>query len=360
MPVSTTDFLNVASIGATVSAAELQSLVTLAEPYTDKGMVIVTTDNGSGDPDIPAAGTTTKWKRYIWLRVSKASEALVSAYVWNPNDTYSLAHPGGPTTTNWTPIAAALIGASSITTGMLDDGSVTYAKIASDNIKGIKTANINDGQITAAKMAVALPNATIICDSVGVVEFEERTILSMGEPVYANNGMMPIWRDGYGFKMEATTAPKQRIITQTVEVNIATTGNIANITGATNAALYNATGVLGLTDLDLTFARKYVPNHVKLQAYVPVHATAATNVFLGLYKATGATAPVAVTMLYLAASAVGQLVLEYTDTDAASGIYYLAIGATAGATSNVKVNTSDGSTRLFATAAAVFTAEEYA
>jgi len=103
-----------------ITGAQLAQLINSAYPQVDKGMCILTIDI-AGNPVVPAADTTTKWQRYLWIRQSVSS---VSTYVWNA---------GGATDAtflNWISISIAGIGAGSIVNSMIQDNTITDSKIA--------------------------------------------------------------------------------------------------------------------------------------------------------------------------------------------------------------------------------------
>ena len=106
-----------------ISGADLLQLIQGAYPQTDKGLVIQSVDV-AGNPQVPNATVTPKWKNYVWLR---QSATLISVYVWNDN--------GAPDVTylKWTPFTIAGIGVGNITGTMIATGSsgVTDANIVS-------------------------------------------------------------------------------------------------------------------------------------------------------------------------------------------------------------------------------------
>lgn len=114
----------------TISGAELLQLVSSAGPLSDKGGIIYSADDGA-TPDVPDAETTTKWKRYIWIRVT-ATTSIV--YRWDESAT------SDPTLLKWSAMTgAAAIAAGSIDTDMLGDGVVT-----SEKVDTILTSQISD------------------------------------------------------------------------------------------------------------------------------------------------------------------------------------------------------------------------
>lgn len=77
---------------ATATAADHNNLVDAATPYTDKGLVLWSVDTAVGVPDVPNASSTTKWKRYIWMRIPHTSvvspaNTVPYFYAWNDSAT---------------------------------------------------------------------------------------------------------------------------------------------------------------------------------------------------------------------------------------------------------------------------------
>jgi hypothetical protein len=122
MPVNTNDFI----VGfdptgsTTITGAQLAQLVNSAHPQVDKGMAILTADV-AGVPEVPNATTTTKWKRYLWVRQSVSSVGL---YVWNDN-----ANPAA-TYLKWQSINISGIGDESIVNAMIVNNTIKDGKIA--------------------------------------------------------------------------------------------------------------------------------------------------------------------------------------------------------------------------------------
>lgn len=76
----------------TVSGGDLNNLIDAATPYTDKGLILWSVDTAAGVPDVPDAAATTKWKRYIWLRIPHTSvvppaNTVPYFYAWNDTAT---------------------------------------------------------------------------------------------------------------------------------------------------------------------------------------------------------------------------------------------------------------------------------
>lgn len=105
----------------TVSGSQLNQLVDVATPYTDKGLVVTTLDVAAV-PEVPDAITVPKWTKYLWRRIMAASVVI---YVWNENGATDA------TFLKWTPITIASIPDGSITTVKLANFAVTDDKVTS-------------------------------------------------------------------------------------------------------------------------------------------------------------------------------------------------------------------------------------
>ena len=106
---------------SSITGAQLLQLVSGVVPYTDKGMIIVTTDVGV-NPVVPDASVTTKWQRYIWMRFSASA---VSVYVWNSTIATQITY------LNWQSITISGIGVGSIVGSMIADNTIADIKIIS-------------------------------------------------------------------------------------------------------------------------------------------------------------------------------------------------------------------------------------
>lgn len=109
-----------------ISGSQLLQILSSLMPYIDKGLALVTTDV-SGNPTVPDARTdssttSTRWQRYLWIRISAAS---VGVYVWNPNGAIDATY------LQWQSINIAGIGAGSIQGFMIADNTISSIKIVS-------------------------------------------------------------------------------------------------------------------------------------------------------------------------------------------------------------------------------------
>lgn len=104
-----------------ISGAQLLQYLQGAEPSSDRGLCLFTTDV-AGVPVVPDAATTVEWKRYLWIRQTAAS---VNVYAWN--DTAS----SNVTYLKWVSINISGIGTGSIIGAMIADNTITDIKIIS-------------------------------------------------------------------------------------------------------------------------------------------------------------------------------------------------------------------------------------
>jgi hypothetical protein len=75
------------------SAGDHNTLIDGATPSTDRGLTLWSVDTALNTPDVPnplsLPGITTKWKRYVWLRIPHASSSstVPVLYGWNDSAT---------------------------------------------------------------------------------------------------------------------------------------------------------------------------------------------------------------------------------------------------------------------------------
>jgi len=176
-----------------ITGAQLLQLVSGLVPYTDKGMIITTTDDVFGMPVVPDASTNTKWQKYLWLRQSMNTTGL---YIWcstrSPNANI------GVNLLQWYPLGIFTIPAGSIVgeqiaTGTIMDlniSDVDWSKIT--NVPAFVPATgsitaqmIQDGAVTASKLSAGglagyVPK--IAADGVALQFFKQNVITQLADP----------------------------------------------------------------------------------------------------------------------------------------------------------------------------------
>jgi hypothetical protein len=67
------------------TGADHNTLVNLAVPATDRGMILCSTDTELDVPDVPVATTVLRYKNYLWKRTPHASDTdqSIIIYAWN-------------------------------------------------------------------------------------------------------------------------------------------------------------------------------------------------------------------------------------------------------------------------------------
>ena len=159
MAASTTDFVHgIDPTGFTsITGAQLAQLVDSASPYTDKGLIVTTTDS-SGVPLPPDATTTTKWQTYLWLRQMPLTSSF-SVYAWNPLQTYNIIYSNSSglfVSSKWNPVTSASIPANSITGSQIAPNTIDYSRIISvqqSQVSGLTSALAGALSITTTPAA---------------------------------------------------------------------------------------------------------------------------------------------------------------------------------------------------------------
>jgi hypothetical protein len=123
---------------SSITGAQLAQLVNSDTPSSDRGMILITTDQ-TGVPVIPAAGTTVEWQRFLWLRLSPLASSF-TVCAWNPSQTFNMGYSDGSGTTvstNWNPVSSGSIPAGSIQGFQLAAATITKDKIVSVDLSQI-------------------------------------------------------------------------------------------------------------------------------------------------------------------------------------------------------------------------------
>ena len=109
-----------------ITSAQLLAFLQSGTPFTDKGLIVATSDT-AGVPDVPDVAAHPKWAKYFWLRIGAAA---VTPYVWNAA---AADHEdgNGHDIDKWYTIASASIGVGTIVNDMIADNTITDAKIVS-------------------------------------------------------------------------------------------------------------------------------------------------------------------------------------------------------------------------------------
>lgn len=356
-----------------ITGAQLLTLVANGTPYTDKGLTILTTDDGSGNPDVPNAATTTKWKRYIWIRQSATATI---PYVWNDNAS------SNATYLKWQTIAAASIGIGTITNAMIADNTIQDVKIANlsySKLTGAPTGlppsgaatgdltgtypspSIAANAITTSKIADAsITNSKLEAGVVGVSGID--LVAKVKVPAVAY--VIPRVNSGAtALEYVATTAVGRVLQIQTVELTtkVDSSGNLASLTAAPNA---NATGMVAIADTTGLSGGGFTPLSASsilfIEVIAPVGVTTGGGAgtftgytFVGLYTGTGAVAPLSGgafgnnTSISITSAGTVSFCYQVASGSTALRNYYARFGASGASTAHI--NSIDGTNVIFGT-----------
>ena len=156
------DFLNTIDFTALTNptAADHNNLVDLAQPYTDKGILLVTTDTALDTPDVPNAVVTTRWVRYLWLRKPHSTATITTPilYAWNANATSI------PTYLKWEKVADVATAAADLQAQITAlDGRVDVVEVSAAN--AVTQSGTAATQAAAAVLTANSANGTALAAS---------------------------------------------------------------------------------------------------------------------------------------------------------------------------------------------------
>lgn len=225
-----------------ISGAQLQQLVSGASPFTDKGIVVVTTDVG-GVPVPPDATTNTKWQNYLWLRISPLTTSF-SVYAWNPNQTYNIGYSdnsGMSVNSNWNPIVTGGIPANGIQGYQIAPATITKDKILNIDLSQVNGSGVllttasafagdvagsqagglylGTGSVVAAKLAAnAVTTAAIAANAVTLAKLDNTA--AQNQVLSNPTAGVPAW-----------ITPSSIIRSGTVEPSVGAEGELLAING---------------------------------------------------------------------------------------------------------------------------------
>jgi len=219
-----------------ITGAQLYQLVSGLVPFTDKGMIVFTSDDISGNPEVPDASTNTKWKQYLWIRQSANTTGI---YVWCDNKSDNSV--GGVDYQKWYPVGISAIPAGSIVGSQIANGTITDINISDvdwskiTNVPAfvpatgtITAAMLADGCVTASKLSAGgltgyLPR--ISADGVSMEFFPPNVITQLSNPNASIIGKPVIVNgSGNGFIVgDWSSAGSSIVISQRLFTGIVTT-----------------------------------------------------------------------------------------------------------------------------------------
>lgn len=354
---------------ASLTAAQLLQLVSEASPYTDKGMVVVTTDTviGSGanqtlSPKVPDAATTTKWQRYIWIRISPQinngstviSGALVSAYIWNPGAS------SDATYLCWTAIGIGTIGPGTITGSQIAAGTITDANISDVDwskllnvpsfvppSNSVTAGMLQDGSVIPSKLVTGGSATQIPRINSGANAFEwftQKLISYLADPSAADAGK-PVIVNATGTGYILGTTGSVNLITKMLE-EVVVGGSASStlyITSATTPSSANLTTIAGL---ELVTGALQASSTLVIDVSLQVSCSVANRPIIAcVVDSTSATPTIAIASGVVASVNAGQattLHFSFTieNTSTATRTFNVCFGSVGSAANTVYLNSS--------------------
>lgn len=369
-----------------VTATQLLELVSNATPYTDKGMVIVTTDAvlGSGvnqylSPEVPDAATTTKWQRYIWIRISPQisynsvvlSGALTSAYIWNPGASTDATYG------KWIAIGVGTIGTGAISGAQIQYGtivdshivSVSYSKLTGIPVlnipaNSVTTGMIVNGAITPEKLAPAGGTAQIPrIASGGIFEWYTQKLITAlenptlgtsdaGKPVIVNPSGTGFILGSAGTTQLITYQGETRV-TAVQDISLASANLIKDATPVLTTS--DTPNIFAITGLTLTTADLVSSSNLFVEVFVTLshsNTASARNLVVALLDSTSPTPTVAVAAVAQPVSPGGLATINLThkiaNTSTSHRVFSVAVGMWTNSSISVHLYTnSDTSSARF-------------
>lgn len=328
---------------AQITGGQLLQLVASAQPYVDKGMIGVTTDN-AGVPIPPDAVTYPKWQNYLWLRISPLTTSF-TLYAWNPAQQFNVGYSNGSglfITTNWNPVTVGGIGAGSIQGYQLAAATITSDKIQSVNISQVTGFNpatyvqttvaptggviggtfaagltLNNAAVTSASIAalavltaaIADKNVTVgkllggalgqlpqTADGANTVAWttppQIYSGLSNPNAGGSNDGQLVAVLSGAAGTFQYLTAKQAGIYKQQNFASVVTSTAVAVTTANSPTLNYNTANLQPITQAAIATPTNPSFHMVTIAGCISVPSGASYG-WIYLYNATGATAPLA-------------------------------------------------------------------
>lgn len=145
------------------TGADHDQLVELSIPRDDgggegKGLVLVTVDSALDVPTVPDAATTTKWQRYLWIRIPHATDTDLTPnmYAWNDNEV------SDPTYLKWEELLGFDVAAvlADVAAALAASANAVATANSAYSIANVASGTANAASITASAASVTAANAS--------------------------------------------------------------------------------------------------------------------------------------------------------------------------------------------------------